>query len=137
MSTAHLYVLANVIDRHYMEGLKYDPEHTKCKAEFKVIRKRQPQHGLFSVLRPASLAYIVAYSWLQRLNKLEKAMKAGEEKFGQNSIQEALEDFETAISLEPDNQFVTPGLYLSKCRCHLKVRHTACVFMLPVCLHNL
>jgi len=78
--------------KHYVDGLKYDPEHTACKSEFK------------------------------RLSKLEKAMKAGEEKLTQNNFNEALEDFETALSLEPESHFVTPGLYLSKCKCYLKLK---------------
>jgi len=81
--------------KHYLEGLKYDPEHSACKGEFK------------------------------RLSRLEKAIKAGEEKLAQNQAKEALEDFETALNLEPDYQFVTPSLYLSKCKCYLKLRDVA------------
>lgn len=81
--------------KHYVEGLKYDPEHSLCKGEFK------------------------------RLSKLEKAVKSGEEKLAQNLAQEALEDFETALTLEPDSQFVTPSLHLSKCKCYLKLKDIA------------
>jgi DnaJ family protein C protein 3 len=81
--------------KHYLEGLKYDPEHSQCKAEFK------------------------------RLSRLEKAMKAGEEKLAQNLAKEALEDFDTALGLEPNSQFTTPSLYLSKCKCYLKLKDVA------------
>lgn len=72
--------------KHYSQALKYDPEHSASKAEFK------------------------------RLSKLEKAQNSAEENLKASKFQEALQDFETALLLEPSSEFVTPKLFLGKCK---------------------
>eukprot|EP00026_Physarum_polycephalum_P006166 Phypoly_transcript_06207.p1 GENE.Phypoly_transcript_06207~~Phypoly_transcript_06207.p1 ORF type:complete len:510 (+),score=88.71 Phypoly_transcript_06207:91-1530(+) len=72
--------------KHYREALKYDPDHSSSKSEFK------------------------------RLNKLEKAQNSADENLRQNKYQEALQDYETGLQLEPNSEFVTPKLFLGKCK---------------------
>jgi len=81
--------------KHFSQALKYDPDHSASRAEFR------------------------------RLSKLEKAQNAAEENMRSNKYQEALEDFETAIQLEPDSQFVTPKLFLGKCKALVHLREAA------------
>eukprot|EP01112_Ceratiomyxa_fruticulosa_P024239 TRINITY_DN977_c0_g1_i1.p1 TRINITY_DN977_c0_g1~~TRINITY_DN977_c0_g1_i1.p1 ORF type:complete len:484 (-),score=116.50 TRINITY_DN977_c0_g1_i1:123-1574(-) len=78
--------------KHYSQALKYDPEDTLSKAEFK------------------------------RLSKLDKASNQAATLFGQGQFSEALAEYETAIELEPNNIQVSPNLYVGKCKCHLKLR---------------
>jgi len=78
--------------KHYSQALKYDPEHSASKFEFK------------------------------RLSKLEKIQNSAEENMRANKFQEALQDFETAIQLEPASAFVTPKMYLGKCKAHVQLK---------------
>lgn len=71
--------------KHYREALKYDPEHSASKTEFK------------------------------RLSKLEKAQNSAEENMRQNKFEEALQDYETTLTLEPAG-LVTPKMWLGKCK---------------------
>lgn len=81
--------------KHYLEALKYDPEHSQSRSEFK------------------------------RLNKLEKAQKSADENLRQNKFEEALQDFETAIQLEPASDQLTPQLWLGKCKSHVGLKQSA------------
>lgn len=78
--------------KHYREALKYDPDHSASKSEFK------------------------------RLSKLEKMQNSADENTRQNKFAEALQDYETALQLEPNSEFVTPKLLLGKCKSHVGLK---------------
>lgn len=76
---------------HFREALKYDPENSKCKAEFKKIKK------------------------------VDKALSAGDSFLSQGKAQDALAEFTTALETDSENPVILPRIYLSQCKCYVQV----------------
>lgn len=81
--------------QHFKSGLKSDPEHKAIKREFKVIKK------------------------------LRRALQRAEEAMKKLKWQDALDEYATALEIDPDNHHLLGAVFTARCKCGARLRSKA------------